>query len=457
MSTELAPVLVSEGNLLRAWRTRIYRRSQSQTVASLPPGVRVSTASLSQWESGAVLPPNEHVLALDELYGAKGALRGLTWAMGTPRGLAPRQRWEGNYPTSATDVWTWIRPSSGRRSVDALLEWGPISMHLARRCGPEGVIVTSPASLPNPALVVTIRSNGWVDFGVGPIPRELGAPVVNGVLHIRFHAGAVPLLNHFVQRAKRRFSLNGDWRLAINQAVTNRHDLVESALAAPGGKWEVRDRTEIEPVPFPPSGFTGDNYRRLREARGLSQREAADAATELDPAIPIKPSDIESCERGRNVQRQGLRPRLDMVYGADGYSCVEVVPVRQLRQSWTVDTPSYWVGPVSIAASDPARGDVEGTLTLRWNAWEFKVKVRSGAPLGLRQAPGATSQLEVLPPPGWKVAAAIGRHPGAGDANKGWLPRDDRVFVDVERTWSRILGRRYGDKERIFDDDRRVE
>ena len=75
--------------------------------------------------------------------------------------------------------------------------------------------------------------------------------------------------------------------------------------------------------------FTGQQYRELHEARHMSERDAAELASNL-PSVPPLPrvddSALHRLETGAspNPERR-LHSRLDMVYRADGHSCCERV------------------------------------------------------------------------------------------------------------------------------------
>ena len=72
--------------------------------------------------------------------------------------------------------------------------------------------------------------------------------------------------------------------------------------------------------------WTGEQYTRLRDARGLTLRDAADLASRHGPTLPAVTKDhLHRLEQGSLPRVPQLLERIDMVYRADGRSCTAQV------------------------------------------------------------------------------------------------------------------------------------
>src|SRR4029453_18822623 len=168
--------------------------------------------------------------------------------------------------------------------------------------GDNGVFVTSPVSMPNPAVWVRLAQAGWVDFGRGEIPDQLGVPVVSALAAAEVagggHSAAGLVAPHIVDR----FTGDPAFAEAVLRFFSDREDLVRQVFSTRQG-WdrltlvtasapEARSSPGGAPLPAP------TDPRRLREARGLSQADAAQLVTKLLPEHPVSGDQIRSAENG---------------------------------------------------------------------------------------------------------------------------------------------------------------
>jgi Helix-turn-helix domain len=209
----------------------------------------------------------------------------------------------------------------------------------------------------------------------------------------------------------------------------------------------------------PPSGaigtFTGGQYRTLRQARGLSQADVADLATELMPTDPVTDDQIGLLERGGAPRSRFLRPRLDRVYRADGHTCVERVKVIGDRSPFAAAIPEFWIGPIWFTLT-AAADDGVGDSRIQWGQHRKRMRVRSGATVTCRRPTPDSTPFTIYCPSGWTVVAGIGAHPHAQDMNWGWLRDDDgdRQQVPVNDVFLGWFGRTAQDFERLYNRSR---
>jgi hypothetical protein len=396
------------GELLAAWRTRVAHLSQDQVAAWFG----FSGEAVSQWESGTRLMQNNsqsdddrddidenRLDRLDRNFGANGVFERLARAIGSPHGLPPRKRWNYNFPKGWSPIWIWIRPKPKSDSVDAELRWGPLRMLVHEKCGPGGIMVTVPASVSNPALIVLSEKPGWVDFGTGIIRPELGYPLIPASTQI--FARAFP---HSIVQVKELLGISAP-----------RTSLQEDQLPSD----EVAE-------------FSGNDLRRLRLSRLLTQRDVAKLVTELgaNESVnnePVNESQILRLESDGGIRPRGVRSRLDMVYEADGHSCCEEYPWTSSEQrsernvfTHSVKFPAYWRGPVWLMFRGPD-GASRCSATLQWGPWSRTVEVESGAVLTTRKARSEAPVLHVTLPPSWTLRPGMGVHRLATDINNGWF------------------------------------
>ena len=163
----------SQAWLLRTWRTKVAGMTQQEVARA----VFVQKSVVSMWENAERGLSFEHLDALDRCYGAGGALAGTALVMGTPAGLPARTTWVHNPTAPSGAIWVWCRPPHGRRRISWRVGWGAGTAEGSSSCDEMGVFVTPAVSRPDPPVRIELSEPGWVDFGRGVIPTDLGLPV----------------------------------------------------------------------------------------------------------------------------------------------------------------------------------------------------------------------------------------------------------------------------------------
>lgn len=387
---------------------------------------------------------------LDDLYGAKGALVDLAGALRTPEGLEPRLTWWHSFRPSGGPVWGWVRPGPGQRAVDVSAMWGVLRLSLSRTCDPRGLLITVPSSAPNPPVRVDMGSPGWVDFGHGQIPGVLGIPTVNAMPRVCLVGVHDHVTALFHARLRTLLSADKDWRDTVRRFVGDRGDLVDHAFSEPAPV-VPDDSTDLGL--HPPSSafemgmkFSGEQYRRLRDARGLSRAAVASQVSALLERSPMTDDQVEVVETGGQPVVERLGSRLDTVYRADGHTCIEPVTTSPVGPGaeYALRLPGYWIGPVWVmfTASHP---DEIGSAVVRWPPWQKLVRVRSGVAISFRRSVPDQPDPTVVAPAGWTIQAGIGVHPHAVDVNRGWTAIDEgnavKIFDDFYEVYLQSFGR----------------
>lgn len=304
------------GAVLTTWRAHAGF-DQQQVAARLQPAS--SVGALSTWERDRRRPSWERIAELDDVYGAGGALVDLAGALDSPVGLPSRRVWSHNFRSEPGPVWAWLRPETPG-VLQAVLRWGAFGIDLRHECTRRGVLVCVPTSFTNPAGWVILREPGWVDFGRGRPPTELGIPIIEALDH-----ASVTDLPHsvagLVSRAlSERYRSDAAFATEVQQLFGARPDLVDRVFNTTTGWRQILD---VGPAPAAaarsgaagmPAGFSGSQYAALRAARHLSLRQAAEAATTLDPTAPVSDDHVRRLEAGSAPRVERLRSRLDMVY-----------------------------------------------------------------------------------------------------------------------------------------------
>ncbi|HET6949987.1 MAG TPA: hypothetical protein VFI47_06420, partial [Acidimicrobiales bacterium] len=409
-------------------------------------------STVSQWETGqrGARGVRRHQLdALDDCYGAGGALADLADALGTPAGLPPRTTWAWNFPGPSGPVWAWIRPALGA-AVRARLLWGAFRYDCAPKSDDRGVFVASPTSMPNPAVWVHLAGPGWVDFGRGVVPPQLGIPVLDPLATADLAGGGHTPAGLVSADVSARFADDPVWADAVLRFFGTRPDLVRRVFTESTIHERVLDltRTASRQAPLPP--FPAGGYRALRECRRLSCAEAAAAATALLPAEPVSDDQIGLLERGGNPRPLLLRARLDTVYRADGHTCVEVLGSTSHRSPHVVAVPRFWTGPVWFGFAAEATATADATIEL--GPSHKRVRVRTGVTVTCRQPPHERVPFRVHCPEGWHVTAGLGMHPEARDVNWGWRRAGDDAAggAPVNEAFLRLFGRTAADFARLL-------
>ncbi len=397
--------------------------------------VGVGRSAVSNWESGVRRPDRATLARLDHLYSAGGALVDLAAALGTPGALDARTTWWHNFAASGGPAWAWARPAGGAEQIGLQIRWGPLGLHLHKPCDTRGLMVTAPASVDNPPLRVELDSPGWVDFGQGRPPRQLGLPVVVGPLRVRLAAADDHTVAIFSALLRPLLSRDDGTPKLLRGFLGRRADLVEDALSRAAPQ-HVTDLPASGPtVALRRQAWPGGRYRLLREARGLSQSFAAIRATAMMPTAPVSDDQIALLEAGGCPRVDHLASRLDVIYGADGHTVLEPIAATHTNARLSaVSFPQWWVGPVWITLR-ATTGDAAEAVTLRWPPWEKHIRVRPGTTVTARKAAGGWPDLEVCLPPGWTLTPGLGHFRGAVDVNQDWHPVDRRSADAIFNTY----------------------
>lgn len=421
--TRAAGRYADQAHLLHTWRTQVAGCSQATVVSE----VGVSAGLASMWETGARRTSLTHLRRLDALYGADGALVDLALALDSPNGVPARPLWAHNPQGPSRPHWAWLRPRPGRGRVDSLLLWGAFAFDCSAPCDDRGFFVTSPVSMPNPPVWVHLREPGWVDFGQGRIPDELGVPTFEGVTVARLSTGGQSPVGLVDPAVVARFRRDPRFADAVVDFFGQKAELVREVFSATEPKTYVADLTADPPKPVArPSGFDGAAYRVLREARGLSQAEAAQMASALLPDHPVSEDQVRVLERDGNPRPPLLRSRLDSAYRADGVTCVEELPVGvRAPGRFTVEFPPYWIGPVWVTVVADGDDPPPGPVQLAFGRHRKQLIARPGTTLTCRRSIPEKEPLRVSCPPGWWARAGLGARPDARDVNWGWRDVDD--------------------------------
>jgi len=444
------------GVLLRAWRVDVAR----MTLAEAASRAGLAESTLSQWETGR--RHARRVIAVDQLraldtgYGAQGALADLVQACGTPSGLPARITWAHNRQGPSRPGWAWLRPRPGAGQVTARLLWGAFRRDISQACDDRGAFVTAPVSMPNPAVWVHLREPGWVDFGEGVVPEALGVPVLDALSGAELSEGGHSPAGLVAPSLVDRFESDPAWADEVLAFFGARSDLVERVFRTRDTGGRVSDLTGQRPGSAirPPRSLPGSDYRRLREARGLSRADVATLATALLPDDPVSDDQVAVVEAGGHPQSSYLPARVDSVYRADGQTCIEAVPVRGTRSPFVVDFPLFWIGPVWFTLRAPPWREPVGDARVEWDRGFKRLRVRSGVTVCCRRPGPEPIPFRVVCPDGWTVTAGVGAHPDACDVNWGWLDLADPGVPSppAHELFLEFFGRSAAEFARLVDD-----
>lgn len=362
--------LASPGALLRAWRM-----AMGWTQGDVARAVRVTRAAVTSWEAGTRRIPPRALEDLDFTWVTGGSLTGLVRAVGSPRGAGftgPRYQWGHVFPAQAGPVWAWTRPAGGDH-VAGSIRLGQRGTDFDEAAGRNGLVLAFPGTGSQLPLRVTLSTPGWTDFGRGTVPPWLDRPV-------KVIPDPVPA------------------------------DVI--AAAAPAGEQDQKEtrppRTAAERVAL---------HRQLREARAMSQADAASAASAL-MAGRVTRQQVRNYEEGRASRVRYLPALLDMAYDGFGWSCREPADVtRTGPDTFEAAFPGWWAGPVSLTATPASAFPSPGRLRLTFRDREWQHPVTAGTVTAEHLRTPGEPPLHVRVPPGWRVEAHLGQTPGAIDAD----------------------------------------
>lgn len=364
--------LASPGALLRAWRT-----AMGWTQGDVARAVRVTRAAVTSWEAGARRIPPRALEDLDFAWVTGGSLTGLVRAVGSRRstGFAgPRHRWGHVFPAESGPVWAWTRPADGDR-VAGSVRLGLRELGFEGTADRDGLVLALPGTGAQLSLRVTLNAPGWTDFGRGTVPSWLKRPV-----------------------------------RIIPDSAAEVH-----VPADPAGTGARPPGTPEERVAL---------HRQLREARAMSQADAASAATAVlasggaGEAGRVTRQQVRNYEEGRASRVPYLPALLDMAYDAFGWSCREPVAVTRVgTDTFEAAFPAWWAGPVSVTAVSVSDFPDPGFIRLRFRdrVWQCPLAC---APTGSEPGAAVTAEhvrtpdeppLTVQVPAGWRVQACMGQ------------------------------------------------
>lgn len=431
---------ISVAYLIRTWRENVGL-TQNAVASTL----RVGASTLSQWESGRRKVDAETVADIDRLVGADHALSDLAFAVGTPTGLPCLSRWAHNFAREDRAVWAWLRCPTDviDESVKAGIIWGPWRGVVDVPSG-DGLVVTSPVSVPNPAALVQLGSPGWVDFGRGAPPWWLPVPIVDATKIVAPDDDTDFVLGLVSDKLAARLKENG--RTAADLATFL--DLPSAAIEAVVGSGGGRQAGGVT-IPKRPAvvgrsraDSKGDLLRAVRVARNLSLRDVVRIAASL-PGIsdldePISLHAIRQLEKGQYPRVPEIVPRLDVVYGCDGLLTHHYIfrerQGRLLRERF----PPYWVGPVwlEVVPTENQAGHIE----IRWNGHRRPVELHGPTFVTFRQAWAGMPPVEIACIDSCIVSGGLGREDEAVDINAQWIPDGYREPIVVDEVFAAVLG-----------------
>jgi transcriptional regulator with XRE-family HTH domain len=466
----LGSALSSPGMLLRAWRAEM-----GWTQDDVARTMRVSRAAVTSWETDARRIPAQALADLDFAYAAGGCLTDLALAIGFPQGsgdfsiAGPRRRWGHLFQGEPGPAWAWVRPAAGDR-VAGYSRTGLLGMRFDEVTGPDGIFLTQPYESAGLPMRVMLTEPGWVDFGRGTIPSWLERPVKTGAhfADVEVILARHPVIGYFVQGIQDRDrgapdTLRDRLRTLVDP---DRWDLLESQLRRREvPSYAAQQTAGTDPRPPRTAEERIVLHRCLREARGLSQADAAAAANAQLAAAGharearITRQQVRNYEEGRASRVRHMPALLDVAYGSFGWSCWEPVQVTRTDSGmFEAAFPDWWLGPVCVTAAPSAAFPATGSLTLISRNRRSDCPLTgadAGAPVTVEhlRMPGEPP-LRLQVPPGWRLYAHMGYGTDAVDADTIWRPPDaaaaGRLFDLSVQTWLRQLGRTEADLTRAL-------
>lgn len=424
--------------LLARWRREVARLPADAVASSLG----VAASALSNWETGTRRPSRTVLRALDERYGAGGTLTDLAWALTTPLALEPARTWWHNFVSAGGPVWAWIRPAGSEAHCNARIRWGPLGIAVRQAWDERGLVVTLPVSVSTPPAFVELERAGWVDFGRGPIPAPLGPPAVDATRRLQVLSPADHSL-HLVLSNFRHLSSQPIGSLLSRHPLLaeDLHRLAATDADAPERPdGDAPDHLALSRTGRPGTvtpvdpGVRRNRLRRLREARGLSQAEAATASTALLPSEPVSDDQIGLLEAGGSPRAALLEARLDVVYGARGAVTNQQLLAPLGPRGHQVDIPPWWDGPIWVRFSGASR-ETCASVSLHRPPWLRRLDVENGATVTFRNTPGNPDPLGICVPRRWRPLVGLGAVADARTVDDGWQPESLAARTGILRRY----------------------
>ncbi len=393
----------SAGDLLRWWRTSVLGWTQQQAAARL----NVRPNALSNWERGERTISID-LQSLDRALDGGRLLADLLWAHGTPDGLEPGRLWSWVFPGESRPVWMWIRCPVEQLVVES--EWGVARLEVAFEHRPNGIFITTGASLPDSPIVVQLSSPGWVDFGSGAPPPDVPeAEVVDALDLMQRSSAQGPLMDMFSSTL---------------QAKVESHSRDASDLAerVPDGVGSYIDRGQggrrWRPVREGADEVERQRYARLRRARGLSLATLA-GRLESGTGLEVSRDTLRRFEIDVGQPHDPQLPvALDHVLGAGGR--LAVMERRSGHGDGSVPFHPYWRGPFWIAFDGP-EGSGPATVTLQRGNFLRELEL-TGPRLVSAHWFDPAVPLRISAPAAVRWTVGVGRRAGAEAIDQNWAP-----------------------------------
>ncbi|MEM9565752.1 MAG: hypothetical protein AAGA93_24240 [Actinomycetota bacterium] len=386
--------------------------------------LEIGASTLSGWERDLAAPTLDP-RTIDRRLDAGGALGDLLWSVGTPDGLVADTLWTTVFRGESDATWIWVRPLDPSTPLEIVAEWGIATVGFPPIGGPGGAVIWTPFAMPEQPMIVRLSAPGWVDFGQGRPPTELaGVPVINSVERVR----RVAYPSHALGDLTRQVATSLVTRRLANGDVLDRFPVRfrETLL-----RLEPQDHRPnwVEDVPgliAPMPDVQRHAFRRLRDARGLSYRAAAERLGEVlgvrVGADTVRRFESDGSWAGRTPD---LDAALDGILGAGGRLACR--PVAAAAGIGTIRFPSHWLGPVWIEFNDVSRSSF---VRFTWGRWWKDVHLRAPTVLTTHcLQPHLPLRVELPQDVAWR--AGIGRRPGARRIDRNWVPTTPQFAAET--------------------------
>lgn len=385
---------------------RACRDAQGLTLRAAAARTGLASSSMSQWETGVCLPPEEAVAVLDGGYQQQGVLAALVQA--ARRAVAvPADTWWSFHP-SVAPAFAWIRLPGGAAGR-AHMSWGPWRL-LCEVEGVAGIAVVSSVVFPNPPLIVELEPAGRVDVVTGTPPAWLTPRVVDALKQLDVQS-----------TPHRTLGIVGEL-LWNSGSTTGQRPMMPPHLARRLAQ-SVRPFQHFDPQELPPqalndSGYGGDGAlaRAAREAEGLSRKDLVQRCKMLAGSSGLTTEErIRGFERGVQT-RPEVVGEVDVGLGLGGRLGPSLVTSAQDAAS--VRFPGAYVGPIWLELV-PTSLRADPVIKLRWGRYQKLLRPARDARVWLTKSWPNDEPLEVLAS-NWSVRAGIGRIAGAHDVHVDW-------------------------------------
>ena len=381
---------------------------------------------MSNWEKGTRIASIE-VRRIDAALDADGILEGMLWAFGTPQGIEPNHIWTNVFPGASSPVWMWLRHLG--ESVHLRAEWGIYGIDSDIEPGPNGLLMTLGASIPESPLVVQLSSAGWIDFGRGQPPPDIkGLPVIDAMQLVTSSNAKGDFATLLSSTIVERFENEPPHEIATlpqetQKSMENFLGQVDQAGEPPAGSWPAL-REGIDRI-------DRSRFREMRQARQLSFADVRSRLSE-QTNITVGKDTLSRFEKGTGEPHEPLLPvALDHVLGGNGR--LVLAEINSGHGSGSVTIPEFWQAPVWLSFSGP--GDTF-VAELRWGEWRRRIE----GPLPqvvICHSAMAPLRVNVADEVQWTVG--VGRRNGAMPINHGWVPTSVDTAKEALSTYHNAL------------------